>query len=537
MTLCQKNMQETKFPDDLDPATLNNLRIIHSSLSVQTYNPGKAKLNIMALMDKSHLNIPFLNEIPLLHQMLNLYFQSARAPPQQYKEIRSSLAELMLLVMKYNIDVDMGYKKDPSAFFKAMMMREIDLATAIASNSKLITKVVDASFEDVSGVIETLLNDVSTDFKQLYAVPCEAVPLTKLVLHADTLVRDKMATEEEVPLSWIENLLLSANPGPGSKPSAKVQDLFKYSRTFNESIVKQLGINSKYRGVKLAHIITALDESIAQAHRYMLNQYVHIPKSRDARNFEDIRIGNEKAKLLGSVIVYQDNIYSRNILHHLTMSGATISMTSLYYLLEKLLSREVANNKYHEDEEEVDKRLKAVNVVRDALQKALLGSPDVRNFLPYHYAALRYGYNSSIFEITQRLYSLINYDIDKAAIAKMFPATMDVYLNKMQSNTCDVTDGECVPKKVKAKSSDELSARDVGGWDDHRITITEEDIKKAKSNQINDIDIVNDVDRCDIEERWEGNLPSPTEFYETYVKTSTPIIFRGKSCILTWIFE
>eukprot|EP00595_Chromulina_sp_UTEXLB2642_P001607 CAMPEP_0196763240 /NCGR_PEP_ID=MMETSP1095-20130614/3677_1 /TAXON_ID=96789 ORGANISM="Chromulina nebulosa, Strain UTEXLB2642" /NCGR_SAMPLE_ID=MMETSP1095 /ASSEMBLY_ACC=CAM_ASM_000446 /LENGTH=359 /DNA_ID=CAMNT_0042115995 /DNA_START=665 /DNA_END=1744 /DNA_ORIENTATION=- len=141
--------------------------------------------------------------------------------------------------------------------------------------------------------------------------------------------------------------------------------------------------------------------------------------------------------------------------------------------------------------------------------KIILITNDNRGFQPYKYTALRYGVKSNTFLILSQLYHLLDITIDIDELAKSFPS-----VNNITSYECK--DHTCVNDEItqSINSSYEIT----GGWDDNRLSEN----------------IIDDTNRCDIEVQW-GPLPSYNDFYNTYIRTGTPVIFRGANSVDTKI--
>jgi hypothetical protein len=434
------------------------LRAFHQSLlNFQSYNPTNAIEQLHKLQDKSLLDISLSGNIPILHHLLNLYFQASSLKTNQpASSVRASLVEIMLLCIDYGVDVDQSYRNDPSALSKAIILRELEVAKRISSSS--VIKQQAQSLELTATESTNPAKNSATVMMQLYAIPCEAVPLAKLLLHADTIIRQNYASKpHEVDLHWIINLLTNAAPGAGSKPSTKIIDLIRESATFNASILSHLGRGSKYQGISLSSIMQSLDENTAGTHK---NLVMTLPK-----------LGDEGWNIFCS---YKDQ-GKRNVFHHLAIAGA-VTMTRDF---TEAIRHNVA--------------LSHPTRHRN-LYRALMEDRDAREMLAYKYTIIRHGVNSTAFRAMQDLYKIAGVDLEAKD-----------YRIKPQLNVCIDKDACQVPAIPSTTNS--------GGWDPTLMSLS------AEKGQLESA-------RCGIEERWDGVLPTSEEFFENYVKTSTPVVFR-----------
>lgn len=130
------------------------------------------------------------------------------------------------------------------------------------------------------------------------------------------------------------------------------------------------------------------------------------------------------------------------------------------------------------------------------LQSALTRQ-DMRQKTPADYVMLRYGMSPTLTAIRQ-LMAAAGLPVDALNDDLQFNSAINVAQRAASA----------ARKRRPAQDAGQLS-RD-GGW----------------SQQTIDTDTVGDLQRCDVEERWDG-LPSNQEFFVKYVSTGTPVIFRG----------
>ena len=139
---------------------------LHNALSPESLDVAAAA-RLIDTMEKYEVDIPIYGDRPLLHHALNLYFISP--DPQD----RAALVALMRDLIEKHIDINAPYNSDPDVVFKAVVIRELGLAHAMAGGGGLTNH--------------------SVSLTQLYSVPCDPVPLSKLLLSAHSVVQKHRA--------------------------------------------------------------------------------------------------------------------------------------------------------------------------------------------------------------------------------------------------------------------------------------------------------------------------------------------------------
>lgn len=197
-------------------ASASKVTDLHTALSPETLDVATA-LTLIHSLDQHEVDIPIYGERPLLHHALNLYFMS------QIPKDRSTLVDVMHALIDKHIDINAPYNSDPDVVFKTIVIRELGLAYALAGGGGLTNN--------------------SISLTQLYSVPCDPIPLSKLLLHAHSVVQTRQAqTELHGPPFTVEQvkvLLAGASLGSGAKPAAKATDLYTHSPSF-VSLLEQM---------------------------------------------------------------------------------------------------------------------------------------------------------------------------------------------------------------------------------------------------------------------------------------------------------
>lgn len=413
-------------------------------------NASRALLHIKGVRDKDAKRevcsqpLGINGDTPVLHHMLNMYFRSRDVGA------RKDLVQLMLHCVDAGVTVEEPFGSDPSVLFKALAMREMNLARALAaaSGAPLATRLL---------------------LTHLYSLPCELVPLAKLLLHANTIVsRNAAGLAGFGGVEGVKRLVASASLGAQSKPAVKGDDLAALSVVFT-NLVAAFG-SSDYR-LSLTQLIAVLDEVAGTTHQHLLT----------APSLSETLAVLQEAESAAEGSL-------RNGLHHLGIAGATHMIGQL---------AEAAKAAAHDGE--------PGRAALEALAQAL-GALDVHGMAPASYALARFGPQSEAF-------------LALLSLCQALPLQL--------LDVCDVDHPAALVERARGKAERRAGVeREVGvtgvalqppeedyvggGWDAARL----------------DPELAGDAGRCDIVE-VHGPPPSRSEFYRDYVLTSTPVVFRG----------
>jgi hypothetical protein len=147
-------------PKDLEPFYLE---VLQNTLSSRTLNTTLA-LEVLARFNSSRLLQSPINGMNMLHHTFDLYMLSRES--QQRKQ----LIEIASLMIGKGVDVTAVHPGHPDLLSKSIIIRNMQLAKKLAEHG--------APAETNSALL-----------RLMYAVPCDIVPLAKLLLHADTITR------------------------------------------------------------------------------------------------------------------------------------------------------------------------------------------------------------------------------------------------------------------------------------------------------------------------------------------------------------
>lgn len=305
----------------------------------------------------------------------------------------------------------------------------------------------------------------SLSLTQLYSVPCDPIPLSKLLLHAHSIVKTKKKEAEDAGASFglndVKELLASASLGAGAKPAAKTKDLDMFSKTFEKVLENMLGDSEE---LKLMDVMNSLGELGSAVHASWLESYLLLSS-------DTVTGLGHLANLLATF-----DKKGRNPLHTLALSGSaslTNDLVDVFSLLD------------------TEGDLEAVRRVRGKLDVAL-AAVDIRGHTPISYAALRYGADGSVYFAFKKLASLSGTVLD--TVLEEF--LLGSYKNHSQTEKNQV-EGHHQPVGIG------------GGW----------------SSAMLPDEFRGDSTRCDILEVWSGQ-PTPVDFFVHYIALGKPVIFR-----------
>lgn len=192
----------------------------------------------------------------VVHQLLNLYWTTSD------REIKASLVDTLLTCINLGAPVDRGTEGEPGALLKSLLIREMSVALAIASASSDVIKNVDGSV-----------------LKELYSIPCNPTPITKLLLHAQSISAHARSSSSRVDentkekdLSDLRELLLGARLD-GQSPVVSTMHLGNYSTTFNTVLARLAAQPPSLVGadISLSEVMGSLGEVAAVVQKKLLD--------------------------------------------------------------------------------------------------------------------------------------------------------------------------------------------------------------------------------------------------------------------------
>jgi len=399
------------------------------------------------------------NDIPLLHHLLNLHrtFTSARD--------KADLLDIFVAALDVGADPSTPYKEDPPLIFKAILLKEMHLCKKIVSSSASVVHSLLFGKTQWSSMFVT----------HLYSLPSESVPLAKLLLHADTIIREK-GQSAMGGLDGIKKLLSGASLG---KPAVKSADLAVHSTTY-ERILTTLGADNEGK-IRLLDIISSLDELAASVHESLVA--VLLEDAASALRFVQVITDADQMARTAYPM-------GRNALHFLCLSGGSAMLGQLGRLLLGL-REDVESADVHTD----GTASASVAVICDELFRKALTTADRRGHTPISYAVMRFSAASPVAFALRSLCAQLGLDFDQEV----------AYVRERGILRAPAPGGETTPTSTVDRAVPD------GGWRTTRF---------AASAAVGKPDPrVVEVDSAVL-------LPSNKEFFARYLNAGSPVIFR-----------
>ncbi len=305
-----------------------------------------------------------LRYMPLLHHCMKLYFISSKSLE------RRQIVDFMIYLIEHGADVNAKYANDPSLVFKAVLLREIHLASVIAKHGAIERK---------PSAAETLPNI----WRVIYTMNCELVPLAKLFLNINTELADGVVgangeTKEEFIRDTMKYGVIL-----GSKSSINGADLMALSPHFNKTILHQMQHATKHNGYKLYDSIQSISESAGYLHSQLMANIV--------KEFGIVYL----IEFMTSVA---DPTTNRNALHYVTISGGEQFVQDLIDVITSMKSAMSAHD---------------IAAIRRLIITALI-TADLRGKTPLFYSHYRYGMGTGVHSLILKLCQLIDFAYTEA---------------------------------------------------------------------------------------------------------------------------
>jgi hypothetical protein len=189
----------------------------------------------------------------IVHQLLNLYWTI----PDEF--LQKKIVDWLLLMLNRGADASLNVSGEPDALTKSLLIRELQLATAVVNSS--VSIVVDAP-----------------KLKELYMLSCNPTPLTKMLLHAHSILHSKLPADKRKNSSneeLLQDLIAGATLRDQSK-TVRNQDLSALSKT-HKIMIAQLAATgegsqsaSETASVSLTEVMSSLGEVASAVHVQLL---------------------------------------------------------------------------------------------------------------------------------------------------------------------------------------------------------------------------------------------------------------------------
>lgn len=314
------------FGQDSSLPTINTM---HRALSDPVNLYLTLAKEVAQQLTDEELRTPIYGNRPILHHMLNLYFLSKN---HQHK---NDLVDLMIYFIQRGVDVDAPFQNDPEILFKSLMIREIAVAVEVARR---------ASFKSPA------------TFQQLFAIPCDPIPFSKMLLHATTIIQARNITDLNIVRAMIASAVNS-----NSKPIVRIKDLLNISSVFN-TIVDDIPSSDM---ILLSNVLSSLNDV---SHAVFEASLTHMSPA-------DV-----------TALLQHTDASGRNALHHAAVASSVPQVLALVELYTQHTSF-----------------LPAV--------ASMLSAHDIRGHSPLTYASIRYG-DAPISTVMRRLAELAGVEVE-----------------------------------------------------------------------------------------------------------------------------
>lgn len=225
--------------------------LLHDSFLATPFD-ARSSLALAKDVPVEELDIPLVEVLPLTHHVFNLYINSPNLSE------RRVLIEILRVMVSRGADVNAVYRHDPDLIFKAVMLREMELAIDIAKAGAMLN----------SPLI----------FQQLYSLPCDPIPLSKMLLHGQTILSGKKSIPQ---MDDLIKFYSGASLGVGAKPAVRATELSRLSQAFNSSVLENIIHRNFMSDISLVDILSSLSEVSSQVHWTLLTNLLNMRESEE----------------------------------------------------------------------------------------------------------------------------------------------------------------------------------------------------------------------------------------------------------------
>lgn len=375
-----------------------------------------------------------INEIPYMHHVFNIYmFSKGKDKAKAMDLIYNSIDKIGIGIF------NPVWFQEPDLIFKSVFIRNLTLALSVSKQQTLLSNSITIPNSDL--------------LKLIYQIPCEPIPLAKLLLHSANIVKSSVynqmkiesilnhsktnfvntkgansklnssvATLTDTELVNRLKLLIAGASLDSSKYTFSGIEYLQYSASYNstlEELVSSSGIMEKISEslMQYSNRPTNVDADTADtltssATHAMLhehfNQLNDIPLSSLKSILEDMSLQLHRELFHASLtrgnefnqIQYREmetmftsvNNKGRNILHMLAISNSHRILEDLFVQLYA-----VSFQPNMESDVELESNAAAIDSFRTAVLNALV-TRDIRNHSPFSLAMSRYGKNSIVYK-------------------------------------------------------------------------------------------------------------------------------------------
>lgn len=460
----------------------------------------------------------------ILHIVLN-HFMLSKSPEEKAEYIK-----IIHLGIERGMDIAASFANDPPLYVKTIMIKEMNLTLAfINASRRFITQEFIARSRKMSRALSIL-----------YSMPAEIVPPAKLLLMVE-----KLTSPGALPSSpfyhnnrTIFATTLLKNARLDSQSAIKPIELFAFSPQYQAIVKRITSITSTSASSKL--IATKdISRSLDELSNTILTAMIQAMRadSRASVSFEhffDLHvIADEK---------------QRNLFHYLCMSRSSAMLRTIMTTF---------TSPWDEEGSEVR------NVVADRLLYGLALQMDSRQHTALSYCRMRYGRNTEEDDISGIMWLFVKAlkNAMREAVAERYQLlTEDVLFVQQSTNITSkivsITNAITVDSSSKIEvdigvdgslneAVDLITSSTTLSVDAEAETLNPPSAVEVKATEIlmdskskvgsggwstKQLDLSSfphiHVNACDIEEIHNESLPFSIAFFERFINTGTPVIFR-----------
>jgi hypothetical protein len=490
--------------------------------------------------------------IPLLHYFLNVFVMLQQ---QKANDKISQLKEVFVACLQMGMGIEISFQDEPPIYYKTLMLKEFSLSHAILINNEkyFIKEIIGRS------------SKIMKYFKLLYSHLSEVIPMSKLLLHVENIVenvatkqrnearKEELADvtldeEDEAQISEPSSFVSSA-PFNGTalvlrlletakldKPTLRPVDLLTYSEQYRKIVQKIGTISASDRDDSKA--LLRLEDVIRSQEELIFSLFSPFLSFIEKSERKWIAIEHFLEIHCSPVLDNENHYQKRTLFHYLTISGYLKIVSSFHSLWKE-----------YEEHSRLSNNTEQSVGLSDFKKRIYQGlqSRDYRGHTPLSYALLRFGEDSEIFK---RFYSFLDSFHHSSHRHHHLPYhTHLIPTLSSKGNKSVEINFEINPSTGQLHYSQAELLSDDGGWQTARVLLSPSD-NSFRSSKFSDSAVITESintdyqpsssglpsenavnnsrkGRCDILEIWNEPLPDAGEFFEKYINTATPVIFRN----------
>lgn len=424
-----------------------------------------------------------------VHDIFDLYVLSPESVREQIVDF------LKVELDSSKLAVDAPIRNSPHIIIKVLLMKEPSLALKMINNSNEMKTVFDI------GVVRDVVN-------RILSIPCDIVPLSKILLHVNSMFLSG-AFKSMNPVSSSSSrirMLAQASKLSFTKSSAPWRDLIDLSPNFNQLFNHSQGLDGKY--ITVEGVVEVLSDISNELLLSLLNRFAS--SLDDSDDFMVLR----SLHRISNVFVSDTMDADRLPWHYLAASGCASCVKTLQTFLSNSFFSSKINDRMRFSDPMFFSSLESM---KKEIKDSLLHAKDKRGLSAGDILTIRWGTNSSI-GVEWAKWEMIVGDISASKESLEATLSVDIHQEISSASSSSLTDTAVSMDGAVIKSINSLPLPDDhnGGWKQEHLSIFDSSAA---------LDSWKDRSYCDIKEVM-GPLPDWKEFYDQYVRTGTPVVFR-----------